>query len=112
MAGPFWKNKRWESEPFRRAVASLPCVSCGREQQTQAAHGNQGKGMGLKVSDARLMALCVECHRGVDQGGEMPREERRAWELEMMLRTYQQLVEREILILRPSFRPGGEWSSS
>src|SRR5260364_342023 len=50
------------SEKLRRLVAMLPCMCCGQKGQTQAAHANFqsfGKGMGIKASDAALMALCA-----------------------------------------------------
>ena len=47
----------FRSEKLRRAVAGLPCQHCGREGCTQAAHRNESKGMGMKVSDALLAAL-------------------------------------------------------
>ena len=33
--------------------------------------------MALKTDDAWTAALCVECHRDIDQGGKMTRAERR-----------------------------------
>lgn len=57
------------SPRHRRFVASLPCVNCGIEGMTQAAHTNFGKGLGMKACDSQLMALCVNCHREHDQGG-------------------------------------------
>jgi len=77
MAQPVLKDNRHESEPWRRAVAALPCVICGREGQTQAAHRNEGKGMGLKTDDALTAALCQTCHSEIDQGKTMTRDERR-----------------------------------
>src|SRR5260363_58818 len=68
------------SEKLRRLVAMLPCMCCGQKGQTQAAHANVqsfGKGMGIKASDAALMALCVRCHAELDQGQTMTKEERR-----------------------------------
>jgi len=82
----------FRSEAFRRAVSSLPCVACGREGDTQPAHCNQGKGMGIKTSDATCSALCTRCHYDMDFGG-MPKEERRQHEKEMNLRTLRRLVE-------------------
>lgn len=72
------KAQRHESEPWRRAVAELYCMRCFREGATQAAHRNQGKGMGLKTDDCLTAALCVDCHREIDQGKGMSRDERRA----------------------------------
>lgn len=37
------------SEAYRRLVSSLPCVICGMPGYSQAAHGSEGKGMGIKA---------------------------------------------------------------
>lgn len=71
------KAERWESVPWRRAVASLPCVLCGKPGDTQAAHRNEGKGMGLKTDDSLTAALCTTCHTEIDQGPHLTREQRR-----------------------------------
>lgn len=89
----FPKPLTFRSEKLRRAVAELPCVCCGRVGMTQAAHSNQGKGMGIKASDALLAALCTECHSAMDQGGILPKEERRSFEMEMIAKTYVALME-------------------
>src|SRR5260364_214072 len=68
------------SEKFRHLIATLPCMCCGKEGQNQAAPANFqsfGKWMGIKASDAALMALCVRCHAELDQGQTMMKEERR-----------------------------------
>ena len=72
------KHVRHESIAWRRAVASLPCVLCGREGQTQCAHRNEGKGMGLKTDDFLTAALCPTCHVAIDQGPDLLRNERRS----------------------------------
>jgi uncharacterized protein YlaI len=72
----YLKTPVFRSDKWLRAVASLDCVICGREG-TQAAHRNQGKGMGLKTDDCLTAALCPECHSRIDQGADMTREERR-----------------------------------
>lgn len=71
------KQGRHESEAWRRAVASLPCVMCGKQGETQCAHRNEGKGMGLKADDALTAALCVACHRDIDTGSQHTRAARR-----------------------------------
>lgn len=73
----FLKESPYRSEKWLRAVASLHCMRCFREGMTQAAHRNQGKGMGTKVDDCWTAALCVDCHREIDQGKNMTRDERR-----------------------------------
>lgn len=80
------KDEPHYSEAWRRAVASLPfCVRCDRqmvsdesaESGAQAAHRNEGKGMGMKVDDCLTAALCPPCHREIDQGATLTRDERR-----------------------------------
>lgn len=83
----------YRNEKLRRAVASLPCMNCGRQQSTQAAHRNEGKGMGLKTSDALCAALCVDCHRELDQGKTMSKEERRDFWNRAYVKTMQALIE-------------------
>ena len=78
MFNPQPKAGRHESEAWRRAVASLDCVRCNRGQQSQCAHRNEGKGMGMKTDDALSAALCTTCHAEIDQGKSMTRDERRA----------------------------------
>lgn len=68
----------FRSEQHRRNVAALPCLSCGAQKRSQAAHLNfaaLGKGMGIKLSDALCVPLCADslgrrgCHSLLDQGG-------------------------------------------
>ncbi|MDE1999013.1 MAG: hypothetical protein KGI52_08830 [Burkholderiales bacterium] len=83
-----------------RAVASLPCMHCGQHGSTQASHSNQlrdGKGKGLKASDAAIAALCASCHRMIDQGRALSRAERVAlWE-DAHRATMRQLFERGLV---------------
>ena len=87
----------YRSETLRRAVADLPCQHCGRHGFTQAAHRNESKGMGMKTSDALLAALCDVCHRELDQGKAMSRDERRDMWNRACIKTYQALVETGVL---------------
>lgn len=88
----YLKTSRHESEAWRRAVVSLPCVLCKREGETQAAHRNEGKGMGLKTDDCWTAALCIGCHREIDQGRDMTRQERREAMDEAILLTLRELA--------------------
>ena len=73
------KEHYFHSEAWRRAVASLPCVLCGKHDETQCAHRNEGKAGGKKLmDDCWTAALCVTCHGAIDQGKDFDREERRA----------------------------------
>lgn len=99
----FPKSLTFRSEGLRRAVTLLPCMNCSIEGHTQAAHMNLGKGAALKASDAALAALCCDrpgvrgCHSLLDQGGNLPKAERRAFEFEMVAKTYIALIERGLL---------------
>lgn len=92
MAEVVPKDAPWRSEGWRRAVASLACVRCGRQGQTQAAHRNEGKGMGSKVDDSLTAALCGPCHSEIDQGGKLTRDERRAELDRAILETVRQMA--------------------
>jgi hypothetical protein len=51
----------FRSENYRRFVASLPCIKCGKEGVSQAAHSNSaafGKGKSLKAHDWAIFPLC------------------------------------------------------
>jgi hypothetical protein len=78
MGVNYTKQPTYRSTAWLRAVASLPCVQCGTEGNTQAVHRNQGKGMGIKTDDCLTAALCVGCHSAIDQGKDMTRDERRS----------------------------------
>ena len=81
------------SPSYRRIVAALPCVICGVAGYSQAAHGTDGKGMGLKATDLCLFPACcsrpgvVGCHARLDQGAMFTKEERRALEPGWVRRT-------------------------
>lgn len=67
------KDRPMRHEGYRRLVAALPCMWCGRQGRSNHAHENDGKGMGLKADDRRAMPLCVDdmgkqgCHAAFDQ---------------------------------------------
>lgn len=85
------KGEYIRSESYRRAVAALPCIHCGIEGFSQAAHpSNQSRGM--KASDDLCFPLCATrpgepgCHWRHDNGQLFPRSERaeidKAWALQ------------------------------
>lgn len=73
-AEPVTKDAPVRSEAYRRAVATLPCAICGVHGYSQAAHANQGKGMGMKACDLTCFPACGPrpgfqgCHAALDQG--------------------------------------------
>ncbi len=75
-----YRNKR-----LLEIVRELPCQHCGVSDGTVvAAHSNQlrdGKGRGIKCSDALIAALCYRCHAEIDQGSKLSKESRvEVWE--------------------------------
>lgn len=91
------KQPIFRSEAWLRAVASLPCQACGMEMETQAAHRNEGKGIGIKVDDCLTAALCVTCHSQIDQGAGLTRAERRHAMDQAILKTLVQLARRGLI---------------
>ena len=86
------KRGRLKNGNWLTAVRQLEfCVKCGR-YGVQAAHRNEGKGMGMKVSDCLTAALCSECHTEIDNGKTMTREERRQAMNDAILKTLEALV--------------------
>ena len=86
-AAPIAKSAPVRSEAYRRAVASLPCVICGMPGYSQAAHGSEGKGMGIKACDLlTLFPACCDrpgvrgCHSQLDQGALFTKAVRRELE--------------------------------
>lgn len=85
-SAPMPKEMPVRSEPYRRAVASFPCLSCGVPGISQCAHANTGKGMGTKACDLRSFPLCAcqpgrqGCHARFDQGALFPKLARQAIE--------------------------------
>ena len=90
-----YRNKR-----MLEKMRELPCASCGANDSSVAAHRNEGKGMGMKVSDALVAALCFQCHTDLDQGKTMNREERRELWNQAYIKTMQYMIENNILRLK------------
>lgn len=67
------------SEPYRRLVAAMPCIRCGKEKRSQAAHVPT-EGKGIKVDDRETFPLCADgpgyvgCHPQFDQYKLFPRD--------------------------------------
>lgn len=67
------------SESYRRLVAALPCINCGIEGQSQAAHPPP-TGKGIKEDDRETFPLCCTsllttgCHVEFDQYRLIPAE--------------------------------------
>ena len=91
----------YRNKKLLEAIRNLPCMNCGANDGTIcAAHRNQGKGMGLKNSDALVSALCYQCHHELDNGMKLNKDERRALWDQAYIKTIQFLIEQEILKLK------------
>ena len=77
-AAPIPKAAPVRSEAYRRAVASLPCIACGIQGYSQAAH-LPPEAKGMKQSDLLTFPLCCTrvgiagCHQDYDQYRLFPR---------------------------------------
>ena len=65
-------------DPRRRAqhlafIRQLPCVACGKEAPSEAAHVRSGSdgGAGIKPSDRYSVSLCTSCHALQHEFGEL-----------------------------------------
>jgi hypothetical protein len=59
------------SKPLLALAKGQPCMNCGCEGTTVAAHSNMlihGKGKGIKAHDCFTAWLCAACHSWLDQG--------------------------------------------
>ena len=97
MVVPIPKAAPFRSESYRRLVADLPCANCGKPGPSQAAHADEGKGMGIKSSDLTCYPLCADgpgwrgCHALIGAGGVFTREQRRKLEAVFGAQTRQHL---------------------
>jgi len=70
---PIEKENAIEHEGYRRLVAAMDCMWCGRQGRSNHAHENENKGKGLRLDDRRAMPLCVDdmgktgCHTAFDK---------------------------------------------
>ena len=77
-AAPIAKAAPVRSEAYRRAVAALPCIACGIQGYSQAAH-LPPEAKGMKQSDLLTFPLCCTrvgiagCHQDYDQYRLFPR---------------------------------------
>ena len=74
-----FKHPRVKNEAHLEFIRSLPCISCGNDICTEAAHvrsermeyGKRNTGMQQKPSDMWTLPLCGDCHRRQHTGNEM-----------------------------------------
>ncbi|WP_198086267.1 hypothetical protein [Variovorax sp. E3] len=97
---PAPKQKPMRDEVYRRLVAARPCIRCGIQDYSQAAHPNTGKGTGTKADDRNCFPLCADrpgmhgCHSLFDQGAAFTKDERRQVE-QVWTRQTQSMIGRQ-----------------
>ncbi len=78
-AAPITKDNPVRSKQYLRTVASLPCIACGIQGYSQAAH-LPPEAKGMKQSDLLTFPLCCTrvgipgCHQDYDQYRLFPRD--------------------------------------
>lgn len=88
----------YRNPKFLKLLREIPCQHCGIEDGSVcAAHRNEGKGMGIKVSDALVAALCLECHYQLDNGRHLSLGERREMWNNTYIKTMKYLIEHEMI---------------
>ena len=96
---PNYRNKK-----LLELCREIPCQSCGAMDGTVcAAHSNQlrdGKGTGIKASDAMIGAMCARCHFELDNGMALNKQERKEmWEHNHRM-TIQYFIEHGMLVVK------------
>ena len=91
------KSRTVRDSEYRRLVTALPCIMCGIEGRSQAAHPNTGKGIGQKADGRLCFPLCADgpgyrgCHSLFDQGAAFSKAERREKEIEWAVATQESI---------------------
>ncbi len=75
----FPKQGVYRSEKWKAAVREMGfCIRCGSTDSLECAHRDEGKGMGMKASDALTCLLCRACHYALGNGKDLDRDTKRA----------------------------------
>lgn len=98
----------YRNKKLLEIVRQFPCQACGIDDGTVVgAHSNQlrdGKGRGIKCSDAMIAALCYNCHMELDQGKKLSKQERIDFWEDAHRSTVKLLIEKEFLIVNPRYK--------
>lgn len=93
------KDDPLRSEPYRRLVAAMDCIHCGKRGPSQCAHADSaGKGMALKPDDRESFPACATspgragCHDIIGSTGYFTKDQRRALEKEYARRTREAIM--------------------
>ena len=88
----------YRNSKLLKLLREIPCQSCGASDGTVvAAHRNEGKGMGLKNSDALTCSLCYHCHYELDAGNKLTKDQKRDMWNRAYVNTMQYLWEHDMI---------------
>ena len=94
------KPKTYRNPKLLRLAEGQSCVECGiRDGTVVSAHSNNGKGLGIKASDATLMFLCYRCHTEYDQGKTMDKVQKIEFAYRNNAKTLRRLLEEGLLVV-------------
>ena len=94
------KPKTYRNPKLLRLAEGQSCVECGiRDGTVVSAHSTNGKGMGIKASDATLMFLCYRCHTEYDQGKTMDKVQKIEFAYRNNAKTLRRLLEEGLLVV-------------
>jgi len=94
------RQKPYRNPKWLAAVRSIECrMLCGA-YGTEAAHRDEGKGMGQKTADCATAAICHTCHHEAGNGNKLSRDDRRAMMDRAIVLTLIELVNRGIVDVR------------
>ena len=101
------KRNAYKSRKLLDRIAELPCVRCGNDDGTIVpAHYSGplqnllGKGMGSKVTDVAVAALCYKCHCEMDQYDDGNTVDRSEEFLYLVVITHELLFKNEHLVVK------------
>src|SRR5664279_2587355 len=49
-------------EDYKAWIREMPCIACGINDRSEAAHTGTDGGMSMKASDYSCVPLCSDCH--------------------------------------------------
>lgn len=92
------KEEPARHEGYRRLVAALPCIHCGRAGPSQAAHADTGKGALIKSDDRTCYPACATsvgrrgCHDIIGDTGAFSKWQRRELEVRYAAATRAKII--------------------
>lgn len=96
----FRSRKLLDHARGQQCMIELPYICNHNAETVVAAHSNlteHGHGMGIKSHDIFIAFCCSECHREIDQGNTLTRDEKRFYWTRGHVKTLLSMFEQGIL---------------